>query len=88
MEPRRLHGLAIGDEREVVDALVGSVAIAALQMLHVDRLFLGVHGLDLGAGLTTPNLVEAETNRALLADAIGEVVIADVPGLAPVAEKS
>ena len=37
--------------------------------LHVDRLFLGVHGIDARAGLTTPNLVEAETNRALVATA-------------------
>ena len=35
-------------------------------MLHVDRLFLGVHGMDARAGLTTPNLVEAETNQALV----------------------
>ena len=33
------------------------------------RSFLGVHGIDERAGLTTPNLVEAETNRALIAAA-------------------
>ena len=32
-------------------------------------LFLGVHGVDERAGLTTPNLVEAETDRALIAAA-------------------
>ena len=43
-----------------------SIADGALRGLHVDLLFLGVHGLDERAGLTTPNLVEAETNRALI----------------------
>jgi DeoR/GlpR family transcriptional regulator of sugar metabolism len=66
-----------GGVRTPSDALVGSVAIAALQMLHVDRLFLGVHGLDLGAGLTTPNLVEAETNRALVRASRSVCVLAD-----------
>jgi DeoR/GlpR family transcriptional regulator of sugar metabolism len=55
-----------GGVRTPSDALVGPVAVSALRMLHVDRLFLGVHGLDARAGLTTPNLVEAETNRAMI----------------------
>ena len=45
--------------------------------LRVDLLFLGVHGLDLSAGLTTPNLLEGETNRALIASAGQTVVLAD-----------
>ena len=56
-----------GGVRTPSDALVGPVAVSALQGLHVDRLFLGAHGIDRSAGLTTPNLVEAETNRALVA---------------------
>src|SRR3954468_9881617 len=59
------------------DALVGPVAIGALRGLHVDWLFLGVHGIDEHAGLTTPNLVESETNRALLTAARQVVVVAD-----------
>ena len=46
-------------------------------MLHVDLLFLGVHGLDARAGLTTPNLVEAETNRAMIDTARRLCVLAD-----------
>jgi DeoR/GlpR family transcriptional regulator of sugar metabolism len=59
------------------DALVGPVAVGALRGLHVDWLFLGVHGIDEHAGLTTPNLVESETNRALLTAARQVVVVAD-----------
>jgi len=66
-----------GGVRTPSDALVGPVAVAALRMLHVDRLFLGVHGMDARAGLTTPNLVEAETNRAMIASAQRLCVLAD-----------
>ena len=55
-----------GGVRTPSDALVGPVAVTALRTLHVDWLFLGVHGIDERAGLTTPNLVEAETDRALV----------------------
>lgn len=58
-------------------ALVGPLAVAALATLRVDVLLLGVHGLDADAGLTTPNLLEAETNRALLRSAGRVVVVTD-----------
>ena len=66
-----------GGERSASDALVGPVAVAALRTLHVDWLFLGVHGVDARAGFTTTNLVEAETDRALIASARRVVVAAD-----------
>jgi DeoR/GlpR family transcriptional regulator of sugar metabolism len=66
-----------GGVRTPSDALVGSVAVAALGSLHVDWLFLGVHGIDERAGLTTPNLVEAETDRALVSCARRIAVVAD-----------
>jgi DeoR/GlpR family transcriptional regulator of sugar metabolism len=66
-----------GGVRTPSDALVGPVAVAALRTLHADWLFLGVHGIDERAGCTTPNLEEAETNRALIASARQIVVVAD-----------
>ena len=66
-----------GGVRTPSDALVGPVAVAALEGLHVDRLFLGAHGIDRTAGLTTPNLVEAETNRALVRASRSVCVLAD-----------
>ncbi|WP_433556146.1 DeoR/GlpR family DNA-binding transcription regulator [Pseudonocardia xinjiangensis] len=66
-----------GGERTPSDALVGPVAVAALRRLHVDWLLMGVHGMDAEAGFTTPNLVEAETNRALVASARQVAVVAD-----------
>jgi DeoR/GlpR family transcriptional regulator of sugar metabolism len=67
----------IGGVRTPSDALVGPVAVAALGSLHVDVLFSGAHGMTVDAGLTTPNLLEAETNRALIGCAERLVVTAD-----------
>ncbi|GAB3499524.1 DeoR/GlpR family DNA-binding transcription regulator [Flexivirga lutea] len=66
-----------GGVRTPSDALVGPVANEMLRTVHVDTLILGVHGIDLDAGLTTPNLQEAQTNRALIHAAKRVVVVAD-----------
>jgi DeoR/GlpR family transcriptional regulator of sugar metabolism len=66
-----------GGVRTPSDALVGPVAVATILSLHVDMLFMGVHGADARAGLTTPNLMEAETNRAFAGGARHLVVLAD-----------
>lgn len=66
-----------GGVRTPSDALVGPVAVTVLQGLHVDQLFLGAHGIDRNAGLTTPNLVEAQTNRALVRASRSVCVLAD-----------
>lgn len=66
-----------GGVRTPSNALVGTVAISALRSLHVDMVFMGVHGMDDKAGLTTPNLLEAETNQAMIGSGGGFVVLAD-----------
>ncbi|MDR0627018.1 MAG: DeoR/GlpR family DNA-binding transcription regulator [Bifidobacteriaceae bacterium] len=67
-----------GGVRTPSQALVGTVADAAIAQFRLDWLFLGVHGLDLEAGLTTPNVAEAATHRAFMAVAKATVVTADV----------
>jgi DeoR/GlpR family transcriptional regulator of sugar metabolism len=66
-----------GGVRTPSDALVGPVAVAAVRTLHVDLLFLGVHGMSERTGYTTPNLMESDTNRALISAAAHVVVLAD-----------
>lgn len=66
-----------GGTRTPSDALVGPVAQDAAARLNLDVLFLGVHGMSTRAGFTTPNLSEADTNRALVASARRLVVLAD-----------
>lgn len=72
-----LNVVLTGGVRTPSDALAGPVADATLRSLHVDTLILGVHGIDQVAGLTTPNLIEAATNRALIASARRVIVVAD-----------
>jgi DeoR/GlpR family transcriptional regulator of sugar metabolism len=66
-----------GGIRTPSDALVGPFAVTAIRSLNVDVLFMGVHGMSTHAGFTTPNLMEAETDRALVAAARRLVVCAD-----------
>jgi DeoR/GlpR family transcriptional regulator of sugar metabolism len=66
-----------GGVRTPSDSLVGPVADRAIGALHFDLLFLGVHGISVEAGLSTPNLAEAETNRRLVQSARRVVVVAD-----------
>ncbi|MCK7624795.1 DeoR/GlpR family DNA-binding transcription regulator [Streptomyces sp. RS10V-4] len=66
-----------GGIRTPSDTLVGPVADAAIRSLHFDLLFLGVHGISVQAGLSTPNLAEAETNRHFVRSARRVVVVAD-----------
>lgn len=82
-----------GGLRTPSDGLVGPIAVQAIRSLHVDLVVMGVHGIDAKAGLTTPNLLEAETNRAMVECARRLVVVADhtkwgVVGLAFIAPLS
>ena len=76
-QPADMTVILTGGIRTPSDALVGPVAVQALEGLHVDWLFMGVHGFDVRAGLTTPNMVEGDTDRALIACARQVVVTAD-----------
>jgi DeoR family transcriptional regulator, aga operon transcriptional repressor len=47
-------------------SLVGPMAEEPLRLLNADILFLGVDGIDVRYGLSTPNLLEAKVNRAMV----------------------
>lgn len=66
-----------GGERTPSEALVGPVATSAIRGLHFDVCFMGVHGIEPERGLSTPNLHEAETNRAFASSTDELVVLAD-----------
>jgi DeoR/GlpR family transcriptional regulator of sugar metabolism len=79
-----------GGIRTPSDALVGPVAAATLRSLHLDSVYMGVHGISQRAGFSTPNLMEAETNRAFVAATDRLIVLADhtkwnVTGLSSIA---
>jgi DeoR/GlpR family transcriptional regulator of sugar metabolism len=66
-----------GGIRTPSEALVGPVAVAALRTLNLDVVFLGVHGMSAASGFTTPNMMESETDRALVEAGHRLVVVAD-----------
>jgi DeoR/GlpR family transcriptional regulator of sugar metabolism len=66
-----------GGVRTPSDALVGPFAVSALRTVHVDLVFVGVHGMDPRSGFTCPNLLEADTDRALIEAGRRLVVVAD-----------
>jgi DeoR/GlpR family transcriptional regulator of sugar metabolism len=66
-----------GGVRTPSDALVGPFAVAALRTVHVDLVFMGVHGMDPHSGFTTPNVLEADTDRALVESGRRLIVVAD-----------
>ncbi len=66
-----------GGVRTPSDALVGPIAVHTVRSLHLDVLFMGVHGIAVDPGLTTPNLLEAETDRALIDSSERIVLVSD-----------
>jgi DeoR family transcriptional regulator, aga operon transcriptional repressor len=58
-------------------AFYGAQTEAALESLHVDKLFLGVDGLDLGKGITTHFESEAILNRKMARVAAQVIAVTD-----------
>jgi DeoR family transcriptional regulator of aga operon len=55
-----------GNLRKNSFSLVGPLAEETLRRLNADILFLGVDGFDVQYGLSTPNILEAKVNRAMM----------------------
>lgn len=66
-----------GTLRQKTQSLVGPITENVLAGLHVDKLFLATNGLDLRKGLTTPNVSEAQSKRAMINSAREVIVVAD-----------
>jgi DeoR family transcriptional regulator of aga operon len=58
-------------------SLVGPLAEDSLRHVTADLLFLAVDGFDVSYGLTTPNILEARVNRAMMESAKTTVVVCD-----------
>lgn len=66
-----------GNLRKNSFSLVGPIAEETLRRLHADILFLGVDGFDVQSGLSTPNLLEAKVNRAMIEISKVSVAVCD-----------
>jgi DeoR family transcriptional regulator, fructose operon transcriptional repressor len=66
-----------GIVRKGTQSLVGPIAEQVLEMVKVDKVFLGTNALDLEAGLTTPNLYEAQMKKAVIRAASQVILLCD-----------
>jgi len=64
-----------GVYRHRSNSFVGAFAVQTLDNVYGSKAFIGVDGLDLEAGLTTPHHQEAEIARQMIRRTRGEVVI-------------
>ncbi|MDQ0634901.1 DeoR/GlpR family transcriptional regulator of sugar metabolism [Arthrobacter pascens] len=72
-----IRTLILGGERTPSEALVGPLAAGAVRTVDADLCFMGVHGMDPQAGITSPNLLEAELNAAMIEASRKLIVLAD-----------
>jgi DeoR family transcriptional regulator, aga operon transcriptional repressor len=63
--------------RHISCSFVGPQAEAMLGEMHADRLFLGVDGLDLEVGPSTPDVLEAQLNGRMMQVAKETTIVAD-----------
>ncbi len=63
--------------RQMSYSLSGPHAEQTLRLVHADRLFLGVDGLDPEIGLMTPDVLEAQLNAIMIQVSREVVVVAD-----------
>ena len=57
--------------------LVGPLADIVLKKLTTSKLFIGVDGIDFTAGLTTPNILEANTSRIMMDISMETILLVD-----------
>jgi len=66
-----------GDFRSKSYALVGPITEESFKHIYVDQLFLGVNGISIEYGLTTPTVVEAKICQMMIEVAKEIIVVAD-----------
>jgi len=66
-----------GQVRKNIYSTVGPIGIKTLETLRVDKAFIGVNGIDIQSGFTTPNIFESEIKRAIITSAKQVFVLAD-----------
>ncbi len=58
-------------------ALAGPMAEASLERIRVDKAFIGTNGLNMEAGLTTPNIIEASIKQKMIGVSDQVYIMAD-----------
>jgi len=58
-------------------SMVGSISEEVYQNFHVDKVFLGIGGIDIENGLTEYNMEDAKIKQVMLKNAQTKIVVAD-----------
>ncbi|WP_282199777.1 DeoR/GlpR family DNA-binding transcription regulator [Collibacillus ludicampi] len=66
-----------GIYRRGTAALVGPITEQLIRSVKVDKAFIGMNGIDLHDGLTTPNIMEASTKRQMIKSAKQVILLTD-----------
>ena len=81
LEISKIPGISVsiigGNLRRVSYAMVGPDAERYFENIYVDQLFLGVNGISITQGLTTPTVLEAQICRLTMEVARETIVLAD-----------
>lgn len=73
-----INVIVIGGElRERTRAMVGHLSVDALKGFKVDKAFIGVNGISIEDGISTPNIVESRTKKAMVESANEVILVAD-----------
>lgn len=64
-----------GQYREESNSLVGPLSQLSLQQVYATKCFIGVDGVSIKYGLTTPILLEAEITRTMIERTRGQVIV-------------
>lgn len=64
-----------GHYRSQSNSLVGPLAMLSLEQVNASKCFIGVDGVSVKYGVTTPNIQEAEVARAMIARTRGRVIV-------------
>lgn len=66
-----------GNIRYMTASTVGPIAENSLKNIYVDKVFIGVNGIDIERGFTTPNLYEAQIKHTMIQVGREIIVLAD-----------
>ena len=66
-----------GQIKTSTEAVVGSESLRAIEQFHFTKCFLGVNGIGLTSGFTTPDLDEANVKRAVAQHSYVTYILAD-----------
>lgn len=66
-----------GYVKETTRALIGSIALSNLEKVNFSKAFIGVNGIDIKFGYTTPDVEEAKLKSKAMENSIESYVLAD-----------